>query len=130
MRDLFLPEAAGASAFAFVGSPLPIVLFLALLNVVTFFVYGDDKRRAKHPGARRIPEKTLLLMAALGAALARSRGCAFFTTKRAIGTFGTAFPRCFFCSLRCSAAHGGAGENNFAKTTLFAEQNGSERRLN
>ena len=81
MRDLFLPEAADASAFAFVGSPLPIVLFLTLINVATFFVYGDDKRRAKHPGARRIPEKTLLLMAALGGSLGALAGMRSFHHK-------------------------------------------------
>lgn len=81
MRDLFLPKAAGASAFAFVGSPLPIVLFLALLNVVTFFVYGDDKRRAKRPGARRIPEKTLLLLAAFGGSLGALAGMRSFHHK-------------------------------------------------
>ena len=81
MRDLFLPEAAGASAFAFVGSPLPFVLYLALINVVTFFVYGDDKRRAKRPGARRIPEKTLLLMAALGGSLGALAGMRVFHHK-------------------------------------------------
>ena len=73
MRDLFLPEATPTAAFAFVGSPLPFVLFLALINIVTFFVYGGDKRRAKRPGARRIPEKTLLLLALFG-------GCLLYTS--------------------------------------------------
>ena len=81
MRDLFLPETTPTVAFAFVGSPLPFVLFLALINVVTFFVYGDDKRRAKKAGARRIPEKTLLLLAALGGSLGALAGMRVFHHK-------------------------------------------------
>lgn len=81
MRDLFLPEAAGASAFAFVGSARALLVYLALLNVVTFFVYGDDKRRAKRPGARRIPEKALLLLAAFGGSLGALAGMRVFHHK-------------------------------------------------
>lgn len=81
MRDLFLPEATTAAAFAFVGSPLPFFLFLALINAATFFVYGDDKRRAKKAGARRIPEKTLLLLALFGGSLGALAGMRVFHHK-------------------------------------------------
>lgn len=81
MRNFFLPDATTAAAFAFVGSPLPFFLFLALINVVTFFVYGDDKRRAKKAGARRIPEKTLLVMAALGGSPGALAGMRVFHHK-------------------------------------------------
>jgi uncharacterized membrane protein YsdA (DUF1294 family) len=39
------------------GPPLAL---LAVLNVVSFALFGTDKRRARR-GARRIPESTLLL---------------------------------------------------------------------
>ena len=41
------------------------VLYLAAVNLITFFVYGADKRRARIPGARRVPEKTLFALALL-----------------------------------------------------------------
>ena len=41
------------------------VLYLAAINLITFFVYGADKRRAKIQGARRVPEKTLFALALL-----------------------------------------------------------------
>lgn len=46
-----------------------ILLYAFLtLNVVTFFVYGIDKAKAKR-GKWRISEATLLLMAALGGSI-------------------------------------------------------------
>ena len=41
------------------------VLYLAAINLITFCVYGADKRRAKLQGARRVPEKTLFALALL-----------------------------------------------------------------
>lgn len=40
-------------------------VYLAAVNLITFFVYGADKRRAKIQGARRVPEKTLFALALL-----------------------------------------------------------------
>ncbi|MCR5229767.1 MAG: DUF1294 domain-containing protein [Solobacterium sp.] len=43
----------------------PVILYLLAVNVVTAAVYGADKRKAlRH--RRRIPEKTLILLAAAG----------------------------------------------------------------
>ena len=51
------------------------VIYLAAINILTFCVYGADKRRAKIQGARRVPEKTLfalaLLLGSAGALFAR-----------------------------------------------------------
>ena len=42
-----------------------LILYLVVINVVTFFVYGIDKRRAKR-SRWRIPEASLLLLAVVG----------------------------------------------------------------
>ena len=42
-----------------------LLAYLAAVNAITFAVYGADKRRAKK-GKRRVPEKTLFLLAAVG----------------------------------------------------------------
>ena len=39
---------------------------LVFINVLAFAVYGWDKARSKVQGARRVPEKTLFLLAILG----------------------------------------------------------------
>lgn len=42
-----------------------IVLYLVVINLVTFYLMAEDKRRAKKQ-SWRIPEKTLFLAALLG----------------------------------------------------------------
>lgn len=44
------------------------LIYLAAINVVTFFVYGIDKWKAKH-NRWRISEAALLLLAALGGSI-------------------------------------------------------------
>ena len=47
-----------------------LVCWLVLINVITFFVFGVDKwkakRKEKKESVRRIPEKTLLILSAIG----------------------------------------------------------------
>ena len=45
-----------------------VLICLAVINVVTFFVYGIDKWKAKK-SRWRIPEATLLMMAILGGSI-------------------------------------------------------------
>ena len=45
-----------------------ILIYLAAVNVVTFFVYGIDKWKAKH-NRWRITEAALLLLAVLGGSI-------------------------------------------------------------
>ena len=66
MRKLFLPEGTSVTAFAVLGSPAPLIVYLIAVNILAFAVYGWDKARSKVQGARRVPEKTLFLLAMLG----------------------------------------------------------------
>ena len=68
MRDL-LTTPAGALA-----------VWLTAINVVTFAVYGIDKRRARR-GAWRVPEKTLFLLPLLGGSLGALLGMLVFHHK-------------------------------------------------
>ena len=63
-------------------SPLTaaLLLYLAAVNVATFLVYGSDKRRAKKE-RRRVPEKTLFLLAAIGGSLGAWAGMYAFRHK-------------------------------------------------
>ena len=45
-----------------------VVKYLVVINVVAFVVYGVDKYKAKH-GRWRIPEATLLGLAAIGGSI-------------------------------------------------------------
>lgn len=58
-----------------------LLVYLAAVNVLTFFAYGDDKRRAKIQGARRTPEKTLLGLAVIGGSLGALLGMQVFRHK-------------------------------------------------
>lgn len=45
-----------------------VLIYLAVINAVTFFMYGVDKWKAKH-SKWRTPENTLLLMAVIGGSI-------------------------------------------------------------
>jgi uncharacterized membrane protein YsdA (DUF1294 family) len=45
-----------------------ILIYLLIINVVAFIAYGIDKYKAKH-AKWRIPEATLLLLAAIGGSI-------------------------------------------------------------
>ena len=45
-----------------------VLIYLAVINVVTFFMYGIDKWKAKK-SKWRIPEATLLMMAVVGGSI-------------------------------------------------------------
>ena len=55
-------------------------VYLAAVNVVTFFLYGVDKRKAKK-GQWRVPEKTLFLFPLLGGSLGGILGMKAFHHK-------------------------------------------------
>ena len=57
-----------------------ILVLLLLLNALTFVVYGVDKWRARG-GRWRIPERTLLLLAAFGGAFGACLGMVVWNHK-------------------------------------------------
>ncbi|MBQ0155853.1 MAG: DUF1294 domain-containing protein [Bacteroidales bacterium] len=57
-----------------------ICIYLAIINIVAFVAYGVDKWKAKN-AKWRTPEKTLILLAALGGALGAYAGMKYFRHK-------------------------------------------------
>jgi uncharacterized membrane protein YsdA (DUF1294 family) len=57
-----------------------VLVVLAVLNVVSFALFGIDKRRARR-GARRIPEATLLLSALVSGTVGAWLGMRAFRHK-------------------------------------------------
>lgn len=55
-------------------------VYLLLINIVTFAVYGLDKHKAKKD-LWRIPESTLLLLAAIGGSIGAMTGMSYFRHK-------------------------------------------------
>lgn len=82
----YTPEAHNDFIWAVVGSPWGLLaLWLVLINVITFFVFGADKlqarRKEKKDTVRRVPEKTLLLLSALGGSVGALLGMRVFRHK-------------------------------------------------
>lgn len=82
----YTPEAHNDFIWAVVGSPWGLLaLWLVLINVITFFVFGADKlqarRKEKKASAHRVPEKTLFLLSALGGSVGALLGMRVFRHK-------------------------------------------------
>ena len=67
------------------------LLWLCVMSVITFFVMGSDKRRAKR-GARRVPEARLFLLALLGGGVGGLLGMYVFRHKTRHLQFALGFP--------------------------------------
>lgn len=85
-KALFAPEAHNDFLWAVIGSPWGILaIWLVFINIVTFLVFGVDKwkakRKEKKDTVRRIPEKNLLLMAAVGGSVGALLGMKAFHHK-------------------------------------------------
>ena len=68
-------DAASAS-----GGWTVLLVWLAVINLLTFIVYGADKRRARK-GKWRVPEKTLFLLPLLGGSIGALLGMRVFHHK-------------------------------------------------
>ena len=82
----YLPTAQNDFVWALIGSPWGVlVIWLVLINVVTFLVFGLDKwkakRKVKKESVRRVPEKTLFLLAVIGGSVGAWAGMYTFRHK-------------------------------------------------
>lgn len=80
----------------------PLVLWLAGVNVVGFFLMGLDKWKAKR-GAWRIPEKTLFTAAVLGGTPGVMAGMQTFHHKTRHGKFKYGLPALLALQLAAAA---------------------------
>ena len=69
----------GAAASASGGWTV-LLVWLAVINLLTFIVYGADKRRARRD-KWRVPEKTLFLLPLLGGSIGALLGMRVFHHK-------------------------------------------------
>ena len=60
-----------------------LYIYVIIVNVVTFFIYGLDKSRAK-AGQWRIPEAQLIFLAVIGGSVGALAGMKVFHHKTAI----------------------------------------------
>lgn len=68
-----------------------LLVWLLLINVLTFFVFGADKWKARHK-AWRIPEKTLFILALIGGSMGALLGMKCFHHKTLHRTFTMGIP--------------------------------------
>ena len=70
----------GGAAASASGGWTVLLVWLAVINLLTFIVYGADKRRARR-GKWRVPEKTLFLLPLLGGSVGALLGMRMFHHK-------------------------------------------------
>ena len=71
---------SGGAAASASGGWTVLLVWLAVINLLTFIVYGADKRRARR-GKWRVPEKTLFLLPLLGGSIGALLGMRVFHHK-------------------------------------------------
>nr|WP_326184304.1 DUF1294 domain-containing protein [uncultured Oscillibacter sp.] len=94
---MYTPEARNAVVWAVIGSPWGLLaVWLVLINLVTFLVFGLDKlkakRKASHAATRRVPERTLFLLAALGGSVGALLGMRVWRHKTLHRSFRVGIP--------------------------------------
>lgn len=96
-KKAFLPEAHNDFIWAVLGSPWGLAaVWLVIINLITFLMFGLDKllakRKAAHPDVRRVPERTLFLLAALGGSIGALAGMRVFHHKTLHRSFRWGIP--------------------------------------
>ena len=97
MKYLYQPQETSDTIFAVIGNPWALLLcYLLLINLVTFLVFGLDKwkakRKEKKDSVRRVPEKTLFLLSALGGSVGALLGMKVFHHKTLHKSFRFGIP--------------------------------------
>ncbi|MBB6694487.1 DUF1294 domain-containing protein [Cohnella xylanilytica] len=77
-----------------------LVLYLIIVNLVAFGLMGNDKRRAQAK-SRRVPEKNLFLVAAIGGALGAWIGMKAFRHKTKHASFTIGIPALLVLNALC-----------------------------
>ena len=70
----------GGAAASASGGWTVLLVWLTVINLLTFIVYGADKRQARK-GKWRVPEKTLFLLPLLGGSIGALLGMRVFHHK-------------------------------------------------
>ena len=94
---MYVPEAQNDLIWIVIGSPWGwLAIWLVVINVVTFFVFGVDKLKAKyketHEKTRRIPEKTLFLLSGMGGSVGALLGMRVWRHKTLHKSFRFGIP--------------------------------------
>ena len=94
---MFQPQAQDDLIWSFVGSPRGLLAcWLLLINLAAFLVFGLDKwkakRKEKKESVRRVPERTLFLLAGLGGSVGALLGMKVFHHKTLHKSFRFGIP--------------------------------------
>lgn len=96
---MYLPESTNGFDWVWIGIGSPwglLAIWLVLVNLAAFVVFGWDKFKAKyrekHPAARRVPERTLFLLAILGGSLGALLGMRVWRHKTLHRSFRIGIP--------------------------------------
>ena len=76
----------------FFSRPELLLLWCLGLSLLTFLLMGEDKARAKHRGAYRIPERTFFLLALAGGSPGAVLGMFLFRHKTRHPAFRIGLP--------------------------------------
>ena len=107
-KMLYLPAEQGDFFWAVVGEPLAwLVLWLVIINLAAFLTFGLDKWKAKRNekkgNVRRIPEKRLFLLAALGGSVGALLGMKVWHHKTLHKSFRFGIPAILAVQILLSA---------------------------
>ncbi len=96
---MYLPESTNGFDWVWIGIGSPwglLAIWLVLVNLAAFVVFGWDKFKAKyrekHPAARRVPERTLFLLAILGGSVGALLGMRVWRHKTLHRSFRIGIP--------------------------------------
>ncbi len=78
------------------------VIYLAVINLIAFLAMGTDKFRARN-AARRIPERTLFLLAVIGGSVGAIIGMFAFRHKTRHLSFRIGLPA--ILAIQCAAVY-------------------------